>query len=244
MQKTTNYDMFKFRDDNRSEISQSHVKKLAMSIKMQNLLELKPILVNEDMEVMDGQHRLLAAKQLGVEVYYSVEKKLNASNMVLMNLAKPWGIGDYLNYYCKNGNKEYIKLDEFTKSNGVSLKVALNLTIGTGREAHTDFKMGRFQFLCEELSAEIECCKAIIQYIKKMNGFSLYTDSSRFWKALIKLVKHPNFRMNRWSSNLEKMISRVGPRATTEDYMRMLMEIYNWKNSDRVYLLEEGLWSA
>ena len=44
---------------------------------------MRPIVVNKKMEVMDGQHRLMAAKQLGVEIYYQEEKNLEKTRKTL-----------------------------------------------------------------------------------------------------------------------------------------------------------------
>ena len=100
--KTKNYEMFKFREDNRLKIDQSHVNKLINSIQSRNLLDMRPIIVNSDYEILDGQHRLLAAKNLGVEIYYEIEEKLEHKDIILMNVAKSWAVCDYMNYFVKN----------------------------------------------------------------------------------------------------------------------------------------------
>lgn len=237
--KTNDYEMFKFRADNREKIDQNHVLRLVDSIKSRNLLDLRPIIVNEEMEVIDGQHRLLAAKILQVEIYYQIEKTMHGNDIILMNIAKSWTTTDYLNYYCKNEYSEYIKLKEFMKKNQLNLKIALNMIMGASRAQFRDFKSGDFKFLDGDLYDNLDVCWDTINLIKKMNGFSPYTSSTRFWKALIKLINHPHFFAEKWIFNLQRMIERFSPKATTADYCRLMMEIYNWKNSDRVYLLDE-----
>ncbi len=86
IKKTKNYEMFTFREDNREKIDQSHVQRLVFSIEKRNLLELRPIIVNEKFEVIDGQHRLMAAKFLDVEIFYQQEKKLDAKDIITMNI--------------------------------------------------------------------------------------------------------------------------------------------------------------
>lgn len=237
--KTKNYDIFKFRDDNRAKIEQAHVKRLESSIKSKNLLEMRPISVNKDMEIIDGQHRLLAAKNLGVEVYYQVEESLDHHDIILMNISKAWRSMDYLNYYCKNGYPEYIKLRDFMKENDVTLKIALNMSIGSGIKDKEKFKSGEYVFSSDAGRENLQDCWDTIIYIKRMNGYSSYTSSARFWKALIKLVQHALFDKDKWMKNLIQMIERVGPRARTDDYLRQFMEIYNWKNTLKLNLLDE-----
>jgi ParB-like chromosome segregation protein Spo0J len=48
-----------------------HVRRLVDSIKKYGM-KCNPILVNEQMEVIDGQHRLLAAKETNSFVYYII----------------------------------------------------------------------------------------------------------------------------------------------------------------------------
>lgn len=239
IKKTKEYDIFNFRSDNREKINQDHVKRLIQSISSRNLLELRPILVNEDMEVLDGQHRLMAAKSLGVDIYYQVEKILKDADIILMNTSKSWGSADYQNYYCRNGFIEYIKLEEFRKKNSISLRISLNICIGRSRGAYENYKKGRFVFKQEEISQEIDCCKDTIELIHKLNGFSPYTKSARFWKALLKLVKHHRFEHKKWMINLHKMVERFVAKAKTEDYCKLMMEIYNWHNSDKINICDE-----
>lgn len=237
MLKTTDYDQFKFRNDNRDGgIDQVHLRKIIQSIKSLNLLEFRPICVNEAMEVIDGQHRLMAAKELGLEIYYQVKKDFNSKDIILMNIAKAWTTSDYLNYYCKNGNENYIKLKEFMVKHKIGLKIAYNITSGLNKESFIDFKQGDYVFNEECYHVNIGLCWETIYEIRKVNGYSPYTNSARFWKALITLVQHPEFVPQKWMVNVQKMITRFGSRVSTKDYLRLIMDVYNWYNKDRINL--------
>lgn len=236
MEKTKNYDLFKFRDDNRDKIDKTHIKKLVESIKAKNLLEFRPILVNASMEVIDGQHRLLAAKELGIDIYYQVQKDLDSKDILLISTSKAWTFSDYLNYYCKNHYPEYLKLQSFMKKNGLRLRVALGIVWGRTKQDHTEFKNGLFTFSDENVERELEICWETIDYIRRMNGHSVYTESSRFWRALLKLISHSDFDKAKWKNNLKRLVNRLGVRATTEEYLKNLMEIYNWHNTQKINL--------
>ena len=237
--KTKNYDMFKFRSDNRVTIHQRHVKRLVESIESRNLLELRPICVNEDMEIIDGQHRLMAAQILGVDIYYNVEKKIKSEDIILMNIAKSWNSSDYLNYYCKNGYEEYRKLEKFLKEHAITIKIGLSITMGESDKCYEDFRHGKYVFSEVVEKTSLDICWYTIGQIKKFNGFSIYTSSSRFWKAILKLVNHPDFDIEKWKHNLTRLIDRFGPRASTNDYYKLLMDVNNWKNSSKINLLQD-----
>lgn len=236
MEKTKNYDMFVFRKDNRQRLDAAHIQKLVQSIKARNLLELRPIIVNEAMEIIDGQHRLMAAKALGVDIYYQKEAKLDAADIIKINLSKSWNNNDYFNYYCQHEYPEYIKLREFIKKNEISLRVALKIVFGQMHKGFQQFRKGEFKFNSEVLDRDLSICWDTILHIKKINGHSPYTSSSRFWQALLLLIKHPHFDEKKWHINLRKMVSHFSPKANTEDYVAMVQNIYNFRSTMKIQI--------
>lgn len=237
---TTDYGMFKFREDNRKEVDQRHVKKLMFSIASKNLLDMRPISVNGDFEIIDGQHRLMAARALNVPIYYIIEKRLESQDIILMNVVKTWTMSDYLNYYVKNGNIHYQKLNDFCIKNNISLKVAMTLTMGNSMVKKNNFKEGTYEYVIDDtMEACIDVCWRTIEFIKKMNGVSVYLTTGRFWLAMLKLISHTNFSEKKWFSNLARMSERLGIRASTDDYLKLFMEIHNWRNNSHVDLFEE-----
>jgi hypothetical protein len=239
VQKTRNYKMFKFREDNRA-VNPGHLRNITESIRAKNMLEVRPILVNEKMEVIDGQNRLKAAEALGVEIYYEVKKDIQPEDMLILNISKSWGIGDFFNYWLKNGNPEYIKLNKFMHEHGINLKITLPLVIGQTHEKMDDFKKGKFIYNTLDIDKEFDICKDTIALIKKVQGFSAYTGGPRFWKALLKVIKHPNFDAVKWMNNLEKLIGKMGPRANEKMYVELFCSIYNWGRGSRINFSQDG----
>ncbi len=234
--KTKDYSIFKLIADNRARISESHVKKLEDSIKSRNLLDLRPILINSDFEVVDGQHRLMAAKNLGLEIYYQIKEDFKDSDIIAFTKSKSWNTDDYINYWCLQGNQEYIKLREFARLNAISISTALCINIGDSKSQRRAFSEGSFVFKPEYVAGEFSNCLDTIEYIKKMNGKSHYTSSSRFWRALLKLTSSQDYDHPRWMKNLQRRVERVGPRATIEDYCALFSDIYNARSAQKITL--------
>lgn len=236
IQKTNNYEQFTFSDDNRSKIRQKHVERIADSIKARNLLEFRPVLVNKNMQILDGQHRVLAAKKLGVEIYYQVQEDIKLGDVILLNTSASWTNEDYLNYYVKNGYEEYIKLNEFIKKHDVTLKVVLNTSFGKSRQGHVNFKTGSFKFDEESIGTELDNCWETVSIIKQKNGStkSLYTSSTRFWTAMIKLFTHEQFDRKKWMTNLKKLSNRFEMKASIDEYVDIFLNIYNWRNNKKI----------
>ena len=238
MEKTKNYDEFKLREDNRASIDWRHVEKIAASIKERNLLHLRPIQVNARMEVIDGQHRLLAAKRLNVEIYYEVKKELEDDDIIILNNSKSWCMFDYLNYYSRK-NENYRKMKEFIEKYDLKITVALKLFSTRDRHTYAAFKRGEFNYNQRFMHAEMNNCLETIHYIKTHLGNTSFLKASKFWMPLISLVSHKEFDMDKWMNNLQRMVQRIGPRVSQRDYRIMIFDIYNWRNVNKLKIDQE-----
>lgn len=109
--KTYDYSMFKIMADNR-EINLLHVRRLVESFEKDQLI--CPIIVNENYEVIDGQHRLRASEETGRPVYYLVIKGYGIKEVQVLNTnQKNWTKTDYLEMYCSEGLKPYLQFKQF-----------------------------------------------------------------------------------------------------------------------------------
>lgn len=235
IKKTRDYSMFKFRNDNREGgVKQDHLEELKASIRINNLLDMCPILVNGKMEVINGQHRLRAAQDLGLEIYYEMNNDLNPIDIVLMNTSKQWQLNDFSNFYVTNHYPEYLKLSDFIKKHGIGLKIVLQITMGATREKIHDFKHGKYIFTEESFGNKIDWCKDTISLIKKLNGSSPYTSTSRFWKPLVRLMRDESFNMEKWIENIRTLSEKFHARATASGYTKMIMDVYNWHNRNKI----------
>lgn len=154
---TTNYGRFKNVSGNRI-VNKEHVARLRKEIQTNNLLATCPIIVNENMEVIDGQHRLEAAKSLGVEIFYVKVAGLGIEHIVRLNTSqRRWGIWDYIELHIEHGNEEYIALKKFAQEYGFSPTVASILTSDRsyGTTKRSSFREGRFEMTNEEQGHEI-----------------------------------------------------------------------------------------
>ena len=112
--KTNDLSIFKTIDGNRVPNLQ-HVKRLADSIRVYGM-KCNPILVNEQMEVIDGQHRLMAAKESESFVYYIIVTGYSLKEVHTLNLnQKNWAKKDFMEGYANMKIEAYIKLREFIK---------------------------------------------------------------------------------------------------------------------------------
>ncbi len=240
---TTNYEMFKFRTDNRDGgVKRSHVEHIKELIKANNLLHLRPIVVDKNMDVYDGQHRLVAARELQVPIYYTIEERLVPKDIIHMNTNKQWRLGDFMNFYVSNHYPEYIKFDKFIKKEGLQLRVAFALLKGRTDDSRKDFQQGNFVMPDVEESSVYSTCKDIVAFLTMhLPHMRPCTSGPKFWKPLIALVNADNFDYSHFIKNLEKHIHKIGPRVSEKDYLKMFEALHNYRAVKKVRLIDEDV---
>lgn len=158
---TTNYDKFKPFFLNRS-IQKRNLENLKQSLEKDNLLNLNPIIVTNDFEILDGQHRFHAAKDLNLPIHYIQMPKAELKDLVHIlitfnySLSK-WGPYQFLELYCKLEYPEYLKFKQFQTEFGLDIHLALPLSRlrDKRRNINEVFRRGQFVFHDQEKITEI-----------------------------------------------------------------------------------------
>ncbi|HEM5056914.1 TPA: ParB N-terminal domain-containing protein, partial [Streptococcus suis] len=97
----------------------------------------QPILVNDKLQVIDGQHRLYYLKKHRKPVRYIIDPTADFKTVISMNTsAVNWGLRDYVYSYSLEGDTEFIKLMNFLEENDL-LSDKMVITAGAGRRDGT-----------------------------------------------------------------------------------------------------------
>tara|TARA_X000000950_G_C13829198_1_gene625381 strand:+ start:460 stop:1239 length:780 start_codon:yes stop_codon:yes gene_type:complete len=219
---TRDYSMFKSVKGNRA-IDKGHVQKLIREMKKKDL-DL-PIFINENDEVVDGQHTLQARKELGRPVRYIRGKFENEFDVAIMNAnRKNWPMTAYLNFHIENGKKDYQIIRAMTKQYSLPLECAIFLLAGgysMWRETRADFKQGKFKIKtlqrCNEIGADLMFMK---------NNFNIRLTRS-FITAYAVVSEHPKFKWDRFKTALKSKSALLLRGTNTEDFVRVFDKIYN-----------------
>ena len=108
---TNVHTMFKRQKGNRP-INKNHLNRLTLSMKDNYLFS--PILVNEKMEVIDGQHRLQAQTELNLPVPYIVIDGYGVEETRILNQnTNNWTANNFMEAFCDLRMKEYLKYRDF-----------------------------------------------------------------------------------------------------------------------------------
>ena len=234
MPSTTDYDRFKFRPDNRKQISQAHVDSLTRSLDQKNLLPIRPIIVNEEMEIIDGQHRFLAAKKLGLPISYEVMKDFDEADIIKMNFSKSWNNEDYLNFYCKQGKPEYLKLRAFIRKYNISVIVATTILGGKQKVSFSSFKKGEFVFNEEELVEIVEECRKTIEVLREVKDDIAFLKSLKFYSALFFFIKSMGVdKLTGWLERVQLLSSRITAKPSKDEYLESFKYVFNYNRKKK-----------
>lgn len=226
---TTDYDKFKFVTENRS-IKQRNVENLIKSFKLTGgMLKSKPIIVDRELNIIDGQHRLMACRKMNIPVHYIVTDD-NTDNIPIYNTYQnKWGLNDYAQYFAKKGNENYIRLLSVCEKAGVSINGCLEgLGIVTSKTFNAPFKEGRFIF-----ERDVEESVAFIQKIMKLCYVikGKRNISTKISRAIRVLRKIKTFDLDAFIEKVIRYQGKLYNCTTSDEYIEMFAWINNYKIS-------------
>lgn len=219
---TKDYQIFKRITGNRI-INATHVNRLKESMQKHDLMI--PIIVNENMEVIDGQHRLQARTELGIIVYYVVISGLSIEDTQKANANnKNWTGEDFLNYYCERNYYAYKEFKKFKEKFKFSMQVSMGLLAGQTM-GNAEFNEGQLMLrpdTIEKAERTAFCLYSIEPYYK---GFKRRS----FVFAMAKLLNNEQFDFDEFMNKLSYQSSKMVDCVNIEQYIRIIEDIYNYK---------------
>jgi hypothetical protein len=228
IQKTSDHDLFTSFTANR-EIDEKHVNQLVKSISSRNLLHINPILVDAKMRIIDGQHRLEAARRLKLDIYYIVSDDVGRLDISKLNSnQKNWNTMDYINFYTIDGKVEFLKLSKFINTYpDLTISAALTIISGNFTRNTKNIKEGVLDV--DNINFGHQVAQALAVLNKKYQHLFIY--DSRFPVALAKAMNDENFNLDTFMKRID-----INPRAfvrctTIKETGKMIEEIYNYRTS-------------
>lgn len=228
--RTSDYDKFQFMTANR-DVSRQYVNSLKQALQAHpEIMEMQPLLCNENLFIIDGQHRFTAAVELGMPITYAVVPGIGIEVARAMNiLQRSWGPRDFAKSYAIGNNKHYqayIKAqDDYELGHNILMAYLTQKKI---HGANKGFRQGLFEV--EDVAKGREFLDRLLE-IKENIPFVLTTP---FAFALLKCFTNPVFKYDRFIDKLKKHGNMVLHRSTSEDdYLRMIEEIYNYNMGEK-----------
>ena len=219
---TTQYGVFNKLRGNRA-VNELHVRKLVEAIKEKDLQI--PIIVDHDMNVLDGQHRLDAYKIVGNPISYIVKDKFELQDVRNVNsVNRKWTLTEYLMSYCKLGKKDYQLLEWFHRTYEFGIAECVAMLNGKGYtnvNILKEFRKG--EFVIDDLeqgktwAKNINACGEYFQYYKK----------ATFIKAMLSAMKDKTFSFKIFFKRLSNNSSKLKNQGSRNDFIVNIERLYN-----------------
>lgn len=233
---TTDYKKFKRLDGNRA-IQEARIKKIIASIRKVGYV-LSPIVVNENIEIIDGQARLEAFKRLNLPVYYVVAEGAGIDECIAMNINQTgWTLTDYIDSYADTGNISYVYLSQLLKAyKGIfQNKVILNIATGKVERSNGIIKEGRFSCdatMYNESQRVLSWLKNFRQPIDRVDGHTEY-----YYMALAFCYSDPEIDNDKLIGKVTQLQANLIPVTTIQQALEQLENVYNNRSHNKVYIV-------
>jgi hypothetical protein len=138
------YDSFKILEGNRS-INRNKVERFEVEFKEHKYHKDFPILVNENMEIIDGQHRFVACKNLGLPIVFKKTKDAYEIEEIarLNSLSTKWKSADFVNAYLDKPDYVWFKnfVEKFKIPTGVAIKLRKIISNGERKNKSRNYNI-------------------------------------------------------------------------------------------------------
>lgn len=245
--KTNDLSIFKNIGGNRVPNLQ-HIKRLSQSISQYGM-KCNPILVNQDYEVIDGQHRLSAAKEVNSFIYFIIVNGYALNEVHTLNLnQKNWSKKDFMEGYANMGIESYKKLSIFVEKNddftfNDCIMMCSNTTSGSVSEASNCRKNLTGYVTKQEIFEEgtwkgkdFNLAQDYANKIRMIKPYYSGYNRSAFVGTIIGLIQKDVFDYNEFMHKLRLQPTALVDCANREQYKTLIEDIYNWRSRQKVNL--------
>jgi hypothetical protein len=227
---TTEYSAFKTLDGNRN-LNPANLARLKKS--MQGELLQVPIIVNEKMEIIDGQHRFESCKDLGLPLCFIIVKGYELPQVHKLNaIARNWSLHDYLDSYADLGLNDYILAKKFMLKYKIPINACLQMLSGTntggGYNSKTVFTEGAFKI--KDYSKACMLASQILAVGKFYEG----NKRQYFMAAMVFVSDNPTFNFRTFLRKLAMQRTALVHCANKKQYVMLIEDIYNHHSQNKV----------
>lgn len=236
---TDDYSIFNTLDGNRA-IKDRRVDKIVQSIMNVGYIT-SPILVNEKMEVIDGQGRLAALERLRKPVQYMIHEGISIEECRQMNIHQSnWTDYDYVQSYAIRGNENYQRLQSLMDTyKGLPSAVVISScgrylgnTSGVGNQP---IRKGTFKLSekeAERAKWELGYAEKFRQVAKSVGG-----NSRPFYMALVYAYRNLDSPgRNEMEAVVRKRMYDIPSLSQIKDYLRYFDGFYNEGKSKKKHI--------
>ena len=197
------------------KIKRPHIKTLKEQIKLKDLGADVPIVLNQENIIIDGHHRFVARKELGLPIFFVNDHNLEEKDIIMLNVNRSdWTTNEagdfFVSLYQETEDEQYkdyprwrIFYDTYVKNNKLSPTVALNLLTDTKSANPTEpFREGVFKI------RDYETANEIAEFLNKCFIHTNGKTNEKISRALWFIWRIEKFNPDKFVKLLEKKSSR------------------------------------
>lgn len=208
-------------------VNKLRVQHIAKSMALHpEIFPLRPILVNDKFEIIDGQHRYNAAKMLGIPVWYEVAEDIGQEQALIINQnQQTWNVMDYAKAYAYAGNDDYKEFIRVVKEHPhVPKHIIINYIGGNNKNNMRRFRAGEFK------AVTLLVGKVFLDYLEDVAEYAPKIHLQTPARAMFTVFQTDGYDHDRFLAKLaiapQNMLKTYG---RVEDVLRSVEDIYNWK---------------
>lgn len=224
--RTKEYQLFSHLEGNRT-LNTAHVNKLIES--MSEVQLVSPIIVNHKYQIIDGQHRFEACKELNLPVLYIMVKNYGLEEVQRFNSnQKNFSYEDFVNGYIDLGNNDYLVLrqfrDRFKFDWGTCIAMLSGKVSRGGEAGSAAFKNGQFKV------KDLEKASINAEKLEELGRFYPNYRKRYFLLAATKMMQTSGYDHRQMIDKLRYLSTKLVDCSSSEDYLKLLETIYNYKS--------------
>lgn len=234
---SNDYERFISAKGNR-KIDNRHVARLIRSIEINgniSTITCRDIVIGgkKYFEILDGQHRFEALKNLCEPIILDLWTNVKNKGMIALNEnSKNWKLEDYLYYGIEDGILDYIYINKLKEESGLGLGTLIelfspehrNITGERGRITRNDV----FKSLSWRIYDKVPCEKIynqLLDFYKRFN-IKIYTHI-RFVQAFTTMARHPQYNHKKMLELMAKNLNLIIRQYSKSEYIQIFETIYN-----------------
>lgn len=232
---TYDYSKFKRLANNRI-VGDNRVERLMASMSVKQIPA--PIIVNEKMQIIDGQGRYEAEKKLGLPIYYSICKGTDIDDCRRMNQYNTrWGEMDFIKSYADAGNQNYIRFRNLINELNIPITRALRFA----NKASQNKSIGAKNIVEE---GKLEWNDDNSNMVRKVYGYALdlkealeFTKrlTDNFWKAVKIMSDFKEYDHGRMIAKCRLRRYHFSQMSNLTDMLHQFSDIYNYRSKNELH---------
>lgn len=235
IQNTKDYSIFKKLEGNRPVVNR-RVNKIIASIQNVGYIT-SPLIVNEKMEVIDGQGRLEALEQLKMPVEYIIHPGIGINECIAMNINQGnWSLKDYIESYSTRGNKSYQRLEQLIKEYPLAnLDVIATAALRINKITGTMVKDGSLVLTEEQYDKAVERLNYAYEIFDLVDKTAVRGGILNLIQVVLYCYDYEDIDLKRLKEQVTKNIYLCRPWNNIDTCFNEIEELYNRNISKKVY---------